>query len=107
MYAPVTTGSEKDPLPIGDWKVDGVVLESGVQLQPRSVLGRRSHAREGEDSRGSEQSRRRRLGRHQQGALRPARHARAVDRRAHRIAWLHPADELGCDEAGAPGQSGN
>ena len=24
LYAPVTTGSERDPLPIGDWKVNGV-----------------------------------------------------------------------------------
>jgi lipoprotein-anchoring transpeptidase ErfK/SrfK len=24
LYAPVTTGSEKDPLPIGEWKVNGV-----------------------------------------------------------------------------------
>jgi lipoprotein-anchoring transpeptidase ErfK/SrfK len=24
MYAPVTTGSEHDPLPIGEWKVNGV-----------------------------------------------------------------------------------
>ena len=27
LYAPVTTGSEKDPLPIGEWKVNGRTLE--------------------------------------------------------------------------------
>ena len=24
MYAPITVGSEKDPLPVGEWKVTGV-----------------------------------------------------------------------------------
>ena len=34
MYAPVTTGSEKDPLPIGDWKVNGVGLQPEFRYNP-------------------------------------------------------------------------
>ena len=34
MYAPVTTGSEKDPLPIGEWKVNGVGLQPEFRYNP-------------------------------------------------------------------------
>ena len=34
MYAPVTTGSERDPLPIGDWKVNGVGLNPVFRYNP-------------------------------------------------------------------------
>ena len=34
MYAPVTTGSEHDPLPIGTWKVTAVAPNPAFQLQP-------------------------------------------------------------------------
>jgi len=34
MYAPVTTGSEKDPLPIGDWKVNGVAINPPFRYNP-------------------------------------------------------------------------
>lgn len=34
MYAPVTTGSEHDPLPIGDWKVNGVGLNPVFRYNP-------------------------------------------------------------------------
>jgi lipoprotein-anchoring transpeptidase ErfK/SrfK len=34
MYAPVTTGSEKDPLPIGEWKVNGVALNPPFRYNP-------------------------------------------------------------------------
>lgn len=34
MYAPVTTGSERDPLPIGDWKVNGVGLNPTFRYNP-------------------------------------------------------------------------
>ena len=35
MYAPVTTGSEHDPLPIGDWKVDGVQWHPVFHYNPK------------------------------------------------------------------------
>jgi lipoprotein-anchoring transpeptidase ErfK/SrfK len=34
MYAPVTTGSENDPLPIGEWKVTGVSLRPPFNYNP-------------------------------------------------------------------------
>ncbi len=34
FYAPVTTGSEHDPLPIGDWKVNGVQLHPTFRYNP-------------------------------------------------------------------------
>lgn len=34
MYAPVTTGSERDPLPIGDWRVNGVGLQPEFRYNP-------------------------------------------------------------------------
>lgn len=34
MYAPVTTGSERDPLPIGEWKVNGVQLNPPFHYNP-------------------------------------------------------------------------
>jgi lipoprotein-anchoring transpeptidase ErfK/SrfK len=34
MYAPVTTGSENDPLPIGDWKVQGVQFNPKFHYSP-------------------------------------------------------------------------
>jgi lipoprotein-anchoring transpeptidase ErfK/SrfK len=34
MYAPVTSGSEKDPLPIGKWKVNGVSLNPPFRYNP-------------------------------------------------------------------------
>jgi lipoprotein-anchoring transpeptidase ErfK/SrfK len=35
MYAPVTTGSEFDPLPIGEWKVNGVTLNPTFNYNPK------------------------------------------------------------------------
>ena len=34
MYAPVTTGSARDPLPIGEWKVNGVTLNPPFRYNP-------------------------------------------------------------------------
>jgi len=34
MYAPVTSGSEKDPLPIGQWKVNGVSMNPPFRYNP-------------------------------------------------------------------------
>lgn len=34
LYAPVTTGSEQDPLPIGRWKVNGVSLSPPFRYNP-------------------------------------------------------------------------
>ena len=34
MYAPVTTGSSRDPLPIGEWKVNGITLNPPFRYNP-------------------------------------------------------------------------
>ena len=34
FYAPVTTGSEHDPLPIGEWKVNGVQFNPTFNYNP-------------------------------------------------------------------------
>ena len=34
MHAPVTTGSERDPLPIGEWKVNGVTINPPFRYNP-------------------------------------------------------------------------
>jgi lipoprotein-anchoring transpeptidase ErfK/SrfK len=34
FYAPVTTGSEHDPLPIGEWKVNGVQMRPTFRYNP-------------------------------------------------------------------------
>jgi lipoprotein-anchoring transpeptidase ErfK/SrfK len=34
FYAPVTTGSEKDPLPLGEWKVNGVQRNPPFRYNP-------------------------------------------------------------------------
>lgn len=34
MYAPVTTGSEHDPLPIGEWKVNGIQINPPFRYNP-------------------------------------------------------------------------
>jgi lipoprotein-anchoring transpeptidase ErfK/SrfK len=34
MHAPVTTGSEHDPLPIGQWKVNGVAWDPVFNYNP-------------------------------------------------------------------------
>lgn len=34
LYAPVTTGSERDPLPIGEWKVNGVQMNPAFRYNP-------------------------------------------------------------------------
>jgi len=46
FFAPVSSGSVHDPLPPGEWKVNG---SAGIRcsLQPGSLLGRESGGREG------------------------------------------------------------
>jgi lipoprotein-anchoring transpeptidase ErfK/SrfK len=35
FYAPVTTGSERDPLPLGEWKVNGVQFNPSFNYNPK------------------------------------------------------------------------
>ena len=102
MHAPVTTGSEHDPLPIGQWKVNGVSWNPVFNYNPDLFWDANAAQSKAKIPAGPEQSGGHRLDRHQQRPLRPARNARAVHRRPHGISRLHQADELGCRQAGAP-----
>ena len=82
MYAPVTVGSDQDPLPIGDWKVVGIFEMPIFKLQPGAVLGRGSDCagREARIAAGPNNPVGLGLDSDQQGALRLSRHTRAVAR---------------------------
>src|SRR4029453_14196889 len=83
--------------PAADRRLEGDLgrVASRVPLQPEALLGREAEALESRDQARPEQSGRHRLDRHQPGALRAARIARTVPDRSHRVARLHPDDELG------------
>ena len=74
MFAPVTSGSEHDPLPIGQWKVLLGQLDAAVQLQPRPLLARLSVRHEGHASSRGRTIRSVWSDRYRQGALRHPRH---------------------------------
>ena len=77
--APVTSGSEHDPLPLGTWKVTAVYLRPVFHYNPDLFWDADpSHAKARLPA-GPQQPGRRRLDRSGQGALRPARDARARD----------------------------
>jgi hypothetical protein len=52
---PVSSGSQHDPLPIGEWKILGV-SRPAVPLQPEAVLGCAQGRQEGHAAAGPEQS---------------------------------------------------
>ena len=75
MHAPVTSGSEHDPLPIGSWTVTTRCAQSDIQLQPRSLLGRRPEPCESEATTRTKRTGGIGVDRHQQTSLRHTRHA--------------------------------
>ncbi len=103
----VTSGSSHDPLPLGNWKVNGRLAQPAVPLQPRPVLGCQGGRREGHAAAGSERSRRRGVDRPVEGALWHPRHVRAADDRPRPVARVRAADQLGRRTAGADGQPGH
>ena len=76
---PVTTGSQHDPLPLGQLEGHDLFLPSAVPLSARPVLGRVRREGGAQASAGTERPGRRRLARPDQGALRHPRDARAAD----------------------------
>ena len=95
FFAPVTTGSEHDPLPIGEWKVNGVQNNPTFRYNPALFWDANPEPHEGDRSGGTERTRRTRVDRHLEGTLRPARLAGTVADWPHRIARLRSPDELG------------
>ena len=90
-----TIGSEHDPLPIGEWKIQRRGPEPGLPLQPGAVLGREARAREGDAS-----SRVRTIRSGWCGSTCTRTTTEFTERpsprgRAHDVARVHPADQLG------------
>ena len=82
FYAPVTTGSEHDPLPIGEWKVNGVQFNPTFRYNPDLFWDADPSHTKATIPRRTQQPGRPRLDRYLEGALRPPRHAGAVERSA-------------------------
>ena len=105
MYAPVTIGSSKDPLPVGDWKVTGVSWNPTFNYNPDLFWDADPTHAKAKIPAGPNNPvgvvwvdiNKEHFGLH--GTPEPA------DGRSHRVARLYPPDELGCDEAGASGRA--
>ena len=82
LYAPVTVGSEHDPLPVGDWKITGVFDLPTFSYNPDLFWDADPEPRQGEARRGTEQPGWRHLDPDQPRALRTARHRRSRRRSA-------------------------
>jgi hypothetical protein len=95
FFAPVTSGSEHDPLPVGDWKVTGVARDPSYSYNPDRFWDADATDAKATIPCGAEQPRRRRLDRPRQAQLRAAWHARAAGDRSRRLARLRPPDQLG------------
>ena len=99
FYAPVTTGSEHDPLPIGEWKVNGVQFSPTFRYNPDLFWDADPAHTKATIPAWPEQSCRSGVGRPLEGALRAPRHAGARNNRAHAVTRVHPPDQLGCAQA--------
>ena len=107
FFAPVTTGSEHDPLPIGKWKVTGVQLSPAFHYNPDLFWDADPTHSKAKIRFRSQQPRRRGMDRHQQAALGHSRHARAIDDRTHAITWMRADDELGRSSSARVGEGRN
>ena len=101
-----TMGSSHDPLPIGNWKINGRGYESRVQIQSSAVLGRERQQARRIAAAGARTGRsvwvwldlsKEHYGIH--GTSAPE----TIGPRAK--PWLYPADQLGCRAAGADGEA--
>ncbi len=95
FYAPVTSGSEHDPLPFGNWVITDVVRNPTYNYNPNFVLGRRSSKPQSEDRSGSKQSGGCGLDGDQRAALRHTRHAGSGGDRPFRVSRVRADDKLG------------
>ena len=98
---PATMGSEHDPLPIGDWKINGVEKDPPFHYNPDLFWDAKANHCQGEDRRRARTTRsgcvwidlsKEHYGIH--GTPEPAHH------RQDGVARLHPPDQLGRDGAG-------
>ena len=83
FYA-ATIGSEHDPLPLGEWKINGVAREPKFHYNARALLGREEISRQADARPGSEQSGRAGMDRPLQRSLRDSRYPGAGQGRPRR-----------------------
>ena len=107
FFAPVSSGSEHDPLPPGDWKVTGVGWHPVFHYNPDLFWDAKPKDEKATIKAGTEQPGRRRLDRAEPRALRSPRHAGAGQHRPHRVARLRAADQLGRGARRGAGQAGD
>ena len=100
---PASMGSEHDPLPIGEWKINGTSKDAPVfNYNPDLFWDADLSHSKAKIPRRAEQPGRPRLDRSVEGALRHPRHAAARERRQDAVARLHPPDQLGRRSSSAP-----
>ena len=96
---PVSSGSQHDPLPIGEWKILGVYRDPPFHYNPKLFWD----ARKGEKKATLPPGPNNPVGRvwiDLSATLRPAWHARARACRQDRVTWLRAHDQLGCTARG-------
>ena len=107
FYAPVTTGSEHDPLPIGEWKVTGVQFNPTFHYNPDLFWDADPSHTKAKLPPGPNNPvglvwidlTKEHYGIH--GTPEPSTIGQTA------VAWLRPADELGRAQARRPGQAGH
>ena len=108
-YYPASIGSERDPLPIGTWKILGKKFNPEFHYNP-DLFWDAGDPGQGDAASGAEESCRVGLDHAFKRALRYRRDARTFTHWTHPIAWLHTADKLGRRRTrtdGGAGHAGN
>jgi peptidoglycan hydrolase-like protein with peptidoglycan-binding domain len=95
FYAPVTSGSEHDPLPFGNWVITDVVRNPTYNYNPDLFWDADQANAKGEDRSGSKQSGGCCLDGDQRTALRHTRHAGSGGDRPFRVSRVRADDKLG------------
>jgi lipoprotein-anchoring transpeptidase ErfK/SrfK len=107
MHAPVTSGSEHDPLPIGEWTVTAVSRNPTFNYNPDLFWDADPSHAKAKIPPGPNNP----VGvvwiDISKAALRHSRHARAVDDRPHGVARLRAPDQLGRAASGGDGRQGH
>jgi lipoprotein-anchoring transpeptidase ErfK/SrfK len=107
MHAPVTSGSEHDPLPIGSWTVTAVARNPSFNYNPDLFWDADPAHAKAKIPPGPNGP----VGVVWIDISKPhygiARHAGAGYRWPHIVTWVRAADELGCSKARSNGRQGN
>ena len=96
---PASMGSEHDPLPVGEWKINGSSKGPPFFYNPDLFWDADATHSKARIAPGPNNPVGRRVDRPVEGALRDPRHAAAREHRQDPVARLHPPHQLGCDGA--------